>query len=130
MMRSSADDPFLSFFQQSDSLETKTKTFLMKKEKRTGRSFSLHTDVFLEKNHCGNICIRRRVLIFDFLYTVFSTRWCSIVAIDVAAVLPRRRRDDDDAFCPDFRDFRVLGGTVACVPVGDGCDCDCFFPAR
>jgi hypothetical protein len=54
MMRSSADDPFLSFFQQSDSLETKTKTFLMKKEKRTGRSFSLHMDAFLEKNHCRN----------------------------------------------------------------------------
>ena len=132
MMRSSADDPFFRFF--NSLLETKTKTFLMKKEKRTGRSFSLHTDVFLEKNHCRNtyVYIRRRVLIFDFLYTVFSTRWCSsIVAIDVAAVLARRRRDDDDdAFCPDVRDFRVLGGTVACVPVGDGCDCDCFFPAR
>jgi len=47
MMRSSADDPFFSFFQQS---RNKTKTFLMKKEKRTGRSFlCLHTDVFFGK---------------------------------------------------------------------------------
>jgi hypothetical protein len=55
VMRSSADDPFFRFF--NSLLETKTKTFLMKKEKRTGRSFSLHTDVFLEKNHCRNTYI-------------------------------------------------------------------------
>ena len=127
--------PFFRFFNSLTVFsKQKQKLFLMKKEKRTGRSFSLHTDVFLEKNHCRNtyVYIRRRVLIFDFLYTVFSTRWCSsIVAIDVAAVLARRRRREDDvAFCPDlYRDFRVLGGTVACVPVGDGCDGDCFFPA-
>ena len=119
---------FFRFF--NSLLETKTKTFLMKKEKRTGL-FSVCTRMFFWKRTTAGTHIRRRVLIFDFLYTVFSTRWCSsIVAIDVAAVLARRRRDDDDAFCPDFRDFRVLGGTVACVPVGDGCDGDCFFPAR
>jgi hypothetical protein len=59
MMRSSADDPFLSFFQQSDSLlETKTKTFLMKKEKRTGGLFSAH-GCFFEKNHCRNTYVSK-----------------------------------------------------------------------
>ena len=102
-----------------------------KRKKNRPVFFSAHGCFFGKEPLQEYIYIRRRVLIFDFLYTVFSTRWCSsIVAIDVAAVLARRRRDDDDAFCPDFRDFRVLGGTVACVPVGDGCDCDCFFPAR
>ena len=101
-----------------------------KRKKNRPVFFSAHGCFFGKEPLQEYIYIRRRVLIFDFLYTVFSTRWCSIVAIDVAAVLARRRRDDDDAFCPDFRDFRVLGGTVACVPVGDGCDGDCFFPAR
>ena len=54
MMRSSADDPFFRFF--NSLLETKTKTFLMKKEKRTGLSLSAH-GCFFEKNHCRNINI-------------------------------------------------------------------------
>jgi hypothetical protein len=56
MMRSSADDPFFRFF--NSLLETKTKTFLMKKEKRTGGLFSAH-GCFFEKNHCRNTYVSK-----------------------------------------------------------------------
>ena len=77
VMRSSADDPFFRFFNSlSLTVSKQNKNFFDEKRKKDRSFLCLHTDVFLEKNHCRNTYIRRRVLIFDFLYTVFSTRWC------------------------------------------------------
>jgi hypothetical protein len=58
-MRSSADDPFLSFFQQSDSLlETKTKTFFDEKRKKNRPVFfSAHGCFFGKEPLQEYICI-------------------------------------------------------------------------